>query len=171
LLAGHHNVIDSCEFYANKDTGLQLSIYNSSYDEISKWPSNNLIKDCYSHSNYDPDDGEDADGFAAKLTCGEGNEFIGCVAEYNVDDGWDLYTKTDTGEIGSVYFEDCEASNNGVTESGQFTEDSDGNGFKLGGSGIAVDHVLVGCKAYDNKKHGFTANSNPGDITLINIIR
>jgi hypothetical protein len=126
-----------------------------------------LVKDCYSHSNYDTDDGEDADGFAAKLTCGEGNQFIGCVAKYNVDDGWDLYTKSKTGKIGSVYFEDCEASNNGETESGESTDDSDGNGFKLGGSKISVDHKLVECRAYDNKKHGFTANSNPGDITLI----
>jgi pectate lyase len=168
LLAGDHNVVENCEFYANKDTGLQISRYNSDYDDISEWPSNNLVKDCYSHSNYDTDDGEDADGFAAKLTCGEGNKFIGCVAKYNVDDGWDLYTKTDTGEIGSVYFEDCEASNNGITEAGETTDDSDGNGFKLGGSGISVDHELVECRAYDNKKHGFTANSNPGDITLIN---
>lgn len=74
----------------NKDTGLQLSRYNSSYDDISQWPSNNLIQDCYSHSNYDTDDGEDADGFASKLTSGEGNKFIRCVAKYNVDDGWDL---------------------------------------------------------------------------------
>ncbi|MGD9247001.1 MAG: right-handed parallel beta-helix repeat-containing protein [Desulfobacteraceae bacterium] len=166
LVAGHNNIIDDCEFYANKDTGLQLSRYNTSYDDISEWPSNNLIKDCYSHSNYDTDDGEDADGFASKLTSGEGNKFIGCVAKYNVDDGWDLYTKTSTGKIGAVYFEDCEASNNGETESGESTDDSDGNGFKLGGSKVAVDHQLVNCRAYDNKKHGFTANSNRGDITL-----
>jgi pectate lyase len=168
LIAGHNNIIDNCEFYANRDTGLQLSRYNTDYDDIDKWPSNNIIRDCYSHSNYDPDDGEDADGFAPKLTCGEGNEFIRCVAKYNVDDGWDLYTKSATGKIGSVYFEDCEASHNGETESGQSTNDSDGNGFKLGGSKIAVDHKLVNCRAYNNKKHGITANSNRGDITLIN---
>lgn len=168
LLSGHNNIIDGCEFYANGDTGLQLSRYNSSYNSIDQWPSNNTIQDCYSHSNYDQDDGEDADGFAAKLTCGKNNKFIRCVAKYNVDDGWDLYTKTDTGPIGSVYFEDCEASYNGKTESGQSTSDSDGNGFKLGGSKISVDHKLVNCKAFNNKKHGFTWNSNPGKLVLIN---
>lgn len=166
LLSGHYNLIDNCEFYANGDTGLQVSRYNSSYSTIDKWPSNNTIQDCYSHSNYDEDNGEDADGFAAKLTSGKNNKFIRCVAKYNVDDGWDLYTKDETGPIGSVYFEDCEASYNGKTESGQYTEDSDGNGFKLGGSKISVDHKLVNCKAYNNKKHGFTWNSNPGNLVL-----
>ncbi len=166
LLSGHYNLISNCEFYANGDTGLQLSRYNSSYSTIDKWPSNNTIEDCYSHSNYDKDNGEDADGFAAKLTCGYNNKFIRCVAKYNVDDGWDLYTKDDTGPIGSVYLEGCEASYNGKTESGQYTADSDGNGFKLGGSKISVDHKLVNCKAYNNKKHGFTWNSNPGNLVL-----
>lgn len=170
LLAGHNNTIDNCEFYANKDTGLQLSRFNSSYSSISQWPSNNTIKNCYSHSNYDIDNGEDADGFAAKLTCGSGNKFINCIAKYNVDDGWDLYTKGETGPIGSVYFEGCEASNNGGTEDGTSTTDSDGNGFKLGGDKISVDHTLVNCKAYNNKKHGFTWNSNPGKLLLIGCV-
>ena len=33
---------------------------------------------------------EDADGFAAKLTCGEGNVFDGCVAHNNTDVGFKL---------------------------------------------------------------------------------
>lgn len=167
LLAGNNNTIDNCEFYANKDSGLQISRYNSAYNSIDTWPSNNTVKNCYSHSNYDPDNGEDADGFAAKLTCGRGNKFIGCISKYNVDDGWDLYTKDETGPIGSVYFENCEASYNGRTEDGVSTTDSDGNGFKLGGSKISVDHTLKNCKAFNNKKHGFTWNSNPGVLTLI----
>jgi pectate lyase len=166
LLAGNNNVIDTCEFYANRDSGLQISRFNTNYTTIDKWPGNNTIKNCYSHSNYDPDNGEDADGFAAKLTCGNGNKFISCVSKYNVDDGWDLFTKEETGKIGSIYFEDCEASYNGKTESGQYTANSDGNGFKLGGSKISVDHTLVRCRAYNNKKHGFTWNSNPGKLTL-----
>ena len=166
LLAGNNNIIDSCEFYANKDSGLQISRFNTAYNSIDTWPSNNTVKNCYSHSNYDIDNGEDADGFAAKLTCGRGNKFIGCISKYNVDDGWDLYTKEETGPIGSVYFEDCEASNNGKTEDGSSTTDSDGNGFKLGGSKISVDHTLKNCKAFNNKKHGFTWNSNPGKLTL-----
>jgi len=168
LLAGSNNIIANCEFYANRDSGLQISRFNSKYNSISQWPSNNTIQDSYSHSNYDPDNGEDADGFAAKLTCGNGNKFIRCISKYNVDDGWDLFTKPDTGVIGSIYFEDCEASNNGKTESGQATKNSDGNGFKLGGSKMSVAHTLVRCKAFNNKKHGFTWNSNPGKLTLVN---
>jgi pectate lyase len=166
LLAGNNNTIESCEFYANRDSGLQVSRFNSNYNSIAQWPSNNIIRNCYSHSNYDPDNGEDADGFAAKLTCGSGNKFYGCISKYNIDDGWDLYTKSDTGPIGSIYFENCEASNNGKTEDGASTTDSDGNGFKLGGESISVDHTLVNCKAFNNKKHGFTWNSNPGNLVL-----
>lgn len=66
----------------------------------------------------DPDNGEDADGFACKLTTGEGNVFSGCISYNNVDDGWDLYTKSATGAIGAVSIEDCVAYNNGVTSSG-----------------------------------------------------
>ncbi|HEX2927306.1 MAG TPA: dockerin type I domain-containing protein [Ruminiclostridium sp.] len=166
LLAGNNNIVEECDFYANRDSGLQVSRYNSSYNSIEQWPSNNTILNCYSHSNYDTDNGEDADGFAAKLTCGRGNKFIGCVSKYNVDDGWDLYTKQETGPIGSIYFENCEASYNGKTEDGISTADSDGNGFKLGGEKISVDHTLVNCKAFNNKKHGFTWNSNPGNLSL-----
>ncbi|HEX3028095.1 MAG TPA: dockerin type I domain-containing protein [Clostridia bacterium] len=166
LLSGSNNAIANCEFYANKDSGLQISRYNSSYTSINQWPSNNIIMDCYSHSNYDPDNGEDADGFSPKLTCGKGNEFYRCISKYNVDDGYDLYTKDETGPIGSLYFEDCEASYNGKTEDGVSTPDSDGNGFKLGGDKVSVDHTLVRCKAFNNKKHGFTWNSNPGKLSL-----
>ena len=36
-----------------------------------------------------------------------------------------------------------------------------GNGFKLGGSGIRVDHIVTDCVAEGNRRHGFTNNSNP----------
>ena len=55
----------------------------------------------------------DADGFAAKLTCGEGNRFYGCISHNNIDDGWDLYAKSVSGTIGSVTIENCVAYNNG----------------------------------------------------------
>ena len=65
------------------------------------WPSDNLILNCTSYNNCD-EAMEDADGFAAKLTCGEGNVFRGCIAAYNADDGWDLFAKIATGKIGAV---------------------------------------------------------------------
>ena len=118
--------------------------------------------------NYDTDDGEDADGYVPKLTCGTGNIFRGCRALYNCDDGVDCYTKDDTGPIGAVRFENCEASNNGKTSTGGGTTDGDGNGYKLGDDTAAVQHYLIDCVANNNKKHGYTGNGNPGPITLVN---
>jgi len=168
LLAGDNNTIEDCLFRQNQDTGLQLSRYNTDYDSISEWPSNNTIINCISKDNYDSDNGEDADGFAPKLTSGTGNVFRDCKALYNTDDGVDCYTKSSTGAIGAVRFERCEASNNGATSTGQSTGNSDGNGFKLGDDTAAVQHVLIDCVANNNKKHGYTGNGNPGPITLTN---
>lgn len=52
---------------------------------------------------------EDADGFAAKLTVGQGNVFDGCIAAYNADDGWDLFAKVQSGSIGVVTIQNCVA--------------------------------------------------------------
>lgn len=167
FIGGNSNRIEQVETYNNRDTGLQLGRYISSVG-YSEWPSNNEIINAYSHDNYDPDNGEDADGFAAKLTVGPGNVFDGCIAAYNVDDGWDLYTKTDTGAIGPVTIRNSIAYKNGQTSNGTTTSESDGNGFKLGGEGISVNHVVQNSIAFQNKKHGFTYNSNPGSIAMKN---
>ena len=167
LLAGDYNIIEMCIFENNRDTGLQLSRNNSSYNSISQWPSYNYILNCTSRNNHDPD-GEDADGFAPKLTCGEGNVFDGCMAYNNVDDGWDCYAKSETGPIGRVTLINCIAFRNGQTEDGTFTADSDGNGFKLGGGGIGTPHTVINCLSFENKNCGFVDNNNPTAITLIN---
>lgn len=167
LLSGDNNTIESCIFRKNADTGLQLSRYNSSYTSISQWPSNNLILSCESYDNKDPDN-EDADGFAAKLTCGTGNVFRNCVSHNNIDDGWDLYTKPDTGPIGPVTLEGCISHSNGILTDGVTSGNGDKNGFKLGGEDIAVNHIVRRCIAFNNGKHGFTFNSNPGTIEVTN---
>ena len=167
LLAGDNNIIELCVFDGNKDSGLQLSRNNGSYTKPSQWPSNNYILNCTSRNNSDPD-GEDADGFAPKLTCGEGNVFDGCLAYNNVDDGWDFYANSATGPIGVVTLINCIAFRNGQTEEGVFTPNSDGNGFKLGGGGIGTPHVVINCLAFENKNCGFTDNNNPSAISLIN---
>ncbi|HEY0608552.1 MAG TPA: T9SS type A sorting domain-containing protein, partial [Chitinophaga sp.] len=131
------------------------------------WPSNNLILNCESFDNQDPDS-EDADGFAAKLTCGAGNIFRGCISHNNIDDGWDLYAKSDTGPIGPVTIENCVAYNNGTLSSGGTSGNGDKNGFKLGGSGIAVNHIVRRSIAFGNGHHGFTDNNNPGNIEVSN---
>ncbi len=166
FLAGNNNIVEMCVLEANRDTGLQVSRRNSSLSSIKDWPSNNLILNCTSFNNMDTATGENADGFAAKLTCGVGNVFDGCIAYNNVDDGWDLYTKSATGQIGAVTIKNCIAFRNGQTSEGVYTDNSDGNGFKLGGSSIANNHFVENCISFENKNHGFTDNSNPGVISL-----
>ncbi|WP_231506179.1 fibronectin type III domain-containing protein [Paenibacillus sp. UNC451MF] len=167
FIGGNYNRIENVETHHNKDTGLQISRYSSTVGR-EEWPSYNEIINVYSHDNFDPDNGEDADGFAAKLTIGPGNVFDGCIAAYNTDDGWDLYTKTDTGATYPVIIRNSISHHNGQTSEGSTTTDSDGNGFKLGGEKIKVDHIVENSIAYQNKKHGFTFNSNPGTIHLTN---
>jgi fibronectin type 3 domain-containing protein len=167
FIGGNNNTIERCVTHHNRDSGLQLGRHSSSAPQ-SEWPANNLILNCDSFDNFDPDNGEDADGFACKLTTGPGNVFRGCIAHNNIDDGWDLFTKTDTGPISPVTIENCVSYNNGNLSTGGTTTDSDGNGFKLGGDGIAVNHIIRRSIAFGNKKHGITFNSNPGSITVTN---
>lgn len=193
-IGGSYNVVENCEFYNNRDTGLQLGRNYSSDSTIDSWPNYNLIKNCTSHNNYDNETkGENADGFAAKLTVGYHNVFDGCVAYRNSDDGWDLYGKEDTGIIGTVYMYNCVAFENGFLEYTQeecnavygehvntgaleanpvsyTTQNGDGNGFKLGGSTLEGDVYMYNCYAFNNRMHGITDNSNPGVISLTNVI-
>jgi len=169
-VAGKSNVVESCVVHGNRDTGLQIGRASSADTDQSVWPSDNLILNCESYDNYDapPGGGENADGFAAKLTVGTGNVFRGCVSHNNIDDGWDLYTKTDTGAIGPVTIDQCIAYSNGTLTDGTTNENGDRNGFKLGGDKIAVAHVVTRSVAFNNGHNGFTWNSNPGAIRLSN---
>ncbi|WP_369170821.1 CBM35 domain-containing protein [Streptomyces sp. R28] len=163
-VGGSNNVIERTVTRFNRDTGLQLGRIASTTPK-DQWPSNNLILSAESHDNADSD-GEDADGFAAKLTTGTGNVFRYAVAHNNIDDGWDLYTKPDTGAIGPVTIEDSLAYSNGTLSDGSQAGNGDRNGYKLGGEDIPVNHVIKRSIAYKNGKHGFTYNSNPGTMTV-----
>lgn len=165
-VGGSNNVIERTVTAYNRDTGLQLGRISSSTPS-SQWPSNNLIVSSESHDNADSD-GEDADGFAAKLTTGTGNVFRYDVSHNNIDDGWDLYTKTDTGAIGPVTIEYSLSYKNGTLSDGTVNSNGDRNGYKLGGDDIAVNHVVQHDIAYGNGHHGFTYNSNPGKMTISN---
>ncbi|MBO3736792.1 family 16 glycoside hydrolase [Actinoplanes flavus] len=166
FVGGSNNVLERTITRYNRDTGLQLSRIASD-TPAAQWPANNLILSAESHDNADSD-GEDADGFAAKLTVGSGNVFRYAVSHNNIDDGWDLYTKTDTGPIGVVTIEDSLAYNNGTLSDGSQAGNGDRNGFKLGGEDIKVNHIVKRTVAYRNGKHGFTYNSNPGSMTIAN---
>lgn len=180
-IKGSHNLIENCIFTENRDTGLQIA--GDKGTDYAAWPSNNTIKNCTSFLNYDNGDtkGENADGFAAKLACGDGNVFDGCIAYSNSDDGWDLYSKyTQYGhKIGVVTLKNCVAFNNGFMfdASGNQTdsEAGDGNGFKLGGTAEEdkgkdnyTAHVVENCVAFNNALHGFTDNENREAIKLTN---
>ncbi len=167
LLAGSHNIIERCIFRKNRDSGLQLSRYNTSNTEISQWPSYNLILKCESYDNSDSGH-ENADGFAPKLTTGEGNVFQECISHHNIDDGWDLYSKSETGPIGVVTLIGCIAHNNGVLTDGSTSGGGDKNGFKLGSSATKTSHIVRRCIAFKNGKHGFTDNGNTSSIEFTN---
>ncbi len=181
-ISGSYNIIENCLFYNNRDTGLQIGRGYAHESTIDLWPSYNLIKNCTSFANYDAETyGENADGFAAKLTVGYGNVFDGCIAFRNSDDGWDLFAKEDSGNIGTVILYNCLSFENGFlpypikreAPDGSLydsynTRDGDGIGFKLGGSTMEGDVILHNCLAFNNKLHGFGDNSNPGVINISN---
>ncbi|GAA2560025.1 hypothetical protein GCM10010435_34130 [Winogradskya consettensis] len=166
FVGGSNNIIERTITRYNRDSGLQLSRIASDTPN-SQWPANNLVLSAESHDNADSD-GEDADGFAAKLTIGTGNVFRYDVSHNNIDDGWDLYTKTDTGAIGPVTIEDSLSYTNGTLSNGTVNANGDRNGYKLGGDDIAVNHIVRRNVAYNNGHHGFTYNSNPGTMTISN---
>ena len=179
-IGGNNNIVEYCRFYKKRDSGLQLGRSDGTYTHIKDWPSNNLIKNCTSFDNYDDETfGENADGFAAKLTTGEGNVFDGCIAYRNCDDGWDLYAKPDTGVVGTTIIKNCISFENGFTLTPHSqdpfdpstpqvytTRDGDGIGFKLGGSILEGSVIIENCVAFNNKLEGFADNSNPGVISM-----
>ena len=168
-VSGDNNVLDQVNAYRNGNTGIQISRYLGT-DTYEDWPANNLILNCTSYLNADKGY-EDADGFAAKLTVGDGNVFDGCIAYYNADDGWDLFAKVQTGCIGAVTIQNCIAYKNGydLDENGKEINAGNGNGFKMGGDSMAGGHILKNSIAFFNKAKGIDSNSCP-DIKVYNSI-
>ncbi|MEX0868206.1 MAG: right-handed parallel beta-helix repeat-containing protein, partial [Nitriliruptoraceae bacterium] len=166
LIQGHHNVVERIESHHNGDTGVQIS--GNQNEPYELWPSHNLVLSSVAHNNADPL-ANDADGFAAKLTVGDGNVFRYCIAHHNIDDGWDLYAKSTTGEIGDVVVEDSVAYDNGWLEDDPEMElTGEGNGFKLGGESMPGQHVLRNSIAYGNLAKGITSNSGP-DVRVFDV--
>lgn len=186
-VAGSYCTIENVDTYNNGNTGLQVTRYWG-YDskDSGMWPHDVLVKNCFSYDNADSGF-EDADGFAAKLTVGDNVVFENCVAHHNADDGWDLFAKSEFGQIGKVTIKNCIAYMNGyihidgredtvaaklrgnfsqeegfvADENGAFVNAGNGNGFKLGGEGLKGGHELTGCIAFMNKSNGITSNSCP----------
>ncbi|UII28767.1 hypothetical protein LVD15_10170 [Fulvivirga maritima] len=145
---GGYNWVNKLRTRGCGDSGLQ--IYNSSH--------HNSINYSTSYDNYDAGNGgENADGFACKLSAGQGNQFYKCNAYNNSDDGWDLY-----GQPYTVVMNHCLARDNGYGSNG------DGNGFKLGSAGQNVPHTVTNCTSNNNLSWGYDGNGNTGHITLTN---
>lgn len=156
-IKGSNNTIEFCSFYENADTGLQLD----------DGAANNLILNCDSYFNADSSI-ENADGFAAKLGVGSGNQFVGCRAWQNLDDGWDGYLRG-ADHVQTTY-ENCWAIKNGITKDGN-VGGGDGNGFKTGGSDdkdLSHHATYKNCIAAGNVFDGFDHNSNRGAVTIYN---
>lgn len=158
-VAGNNNIVEMLNIHNNGSSGLQIS--RASSEPNVWWPNNNQIINCTSYFNADSKQ-NDADGFSAKLSVGEGNVFNGCISHDNVDDGYDLYAKNGDGygPIGAVTIENCLAYHNGYTPEGNLSKAS-GNGFKLGGEGLSGKHVLKNSIAWANAGCGITSNNGP----------
>ncbi|MDW6001799.1 right-handed parallel beta-helix repeat-containing protein [Vibrio mangrovi] len=165
LVHGSHNVFDHISTHDASDTGFQIT--SPSQSPRPFWASYNLVQNSESYNNMDPSR-INADGFAAKMRIGNGNTFIHCVSHHNIDDGWDLFNKVEDGPNGVVTIMDSISYKNGQTLQVKARSGSRGNGFKLGGEGIPVAHIVKNNLAYQNNMDGFTDNFNPGQLTLEN---
>lgn len=158
-----YNIFEQLVTHSNNDSGIQLTANNDGS------PAYNLVLNCDSYLNFDPaNDGENADGFAAKgasgwtYSLGPGNVFRGCRAWNNSDDGWDFWYAGN-----SVRVEDCWAFRNGVNLWGVIGYDGDGQGFKLGQGG--GEHILIRCMSYNNQHNGFDLNRSTTDATGVTL--
>ena len=165
-LEGSYCVVELCRFYGNEDTGLQQgfgkdSKGNNTRNTEFKYGRYNIIVNCDAFDNHDPwTNGGNADGFAIKLYPGPGNEFHGCRAWHNSDDGWDLYYT-----VFPIVVDNCWVLNNGLDK-------GNANGFKMGGckqGGTSTGaHVFKNCIAAFHAKKGFDQNHHREGSYLIN---
>jgi hypothetical protein len=122
----------------------------------------NLVQNLDSHGNYDAaNHGQNADGIAIKFGSGTGNKVTGARLYDNADDGLDLWQFSSP-----LTIEHSWAFGNGENRWNDSAFEGNGNGFKLGGGGASVAHVVNNNAAWDNTLHGFTENSDTGAIVL-----
>ncbi|MFE2418048.1 pectate lyase [Streptomyces hokutonensis] len=123
---------------------------------------NNTVKNLDSYGNYDAaTHGQNADGVAIKFGSGTGNLVTGARLYNNSDDGIDLWSFSSP-----VTIEHSWSFGNGVNRWGDSAFEGNGNGYKLGGNGVTVAHVVNNSAAWGNAGNGFTENSNTGSIVI-----
>lgn len=144
-------VINSCVAEGNANTGIQIQ---------GSGANNNTIQYCQSYNNVDvATQGQNADGITCKFGAGSGNVIKNCIIHDNADDASDLWA---TGA--PVTFLNCTAYSNGKLAQGN------GNGFKMGSSGMNLAHSYTSCIAHNNSGvnggSGFNQNGNVGAVRL-----
>jgi hypothetical protein len=173
---GSYIRFEQCVFHDNGDSGLQIGFAHETSNPGANLAAFIEVINCDSYMNYDSDNrGSDADGFAAKLHCGQGIVFIGCRAWKNSDDGWDLF-ETDA----AVVIRDCWTwhSGDGALYPGTGSFQGNGNGFKLGGNGTGGSskgtHQLINSVSFNNKykgnAQGITNNSHTDGLIVSNCL-
>lgn len=158
---GSYNILEQLTVYGNHDSGIHMA----------GTASFNLLKNCdsFHNFNYDTDRsspvGGNADGITIKFAnIGPGNHIYGCRAWENSDDGYDFWRAPN-----EIILENSWAINNGNPSVFGNPPDfrSCGSGFKLGGAGIAGNHIIKRCMALENRGMGFDSNNNTGVLTLV----
>jgi hypothetical protein len=96
-----------------------------------------------------------------KFGSGTGNLITGARLYNNSDDGIDFWSFSSP-----VTVEHTWSFGNGKNRWGDSAFAGDGNGYKLGGDGEAVAHVVNNSAAWDDAGSGFTENSNTGAIVI-----
>jgi hypothetical protein len=120
--------------------------------------SNNQIINLDSYGNRDPrKNGESADGLAIKEGSGGGNVVRGARLWHNSDDGLDYWMFASP-----ILTEHSLAWGNGFNRWNLPDYTGDGNGFKLGGNGVAANHTVRNSMTWGNAVGGFIDNNNPG---------
>jgi len=148
----NNSVFDRLVTRDNYETGLHLQGASS----------NNQILNLDSYGNRDPrKNGESADGLAIKEGSGSGNVVRGVRLWNNSDDGLDLWMFSSP-----ILVENSLAWGNGFNRWNLPDFTGDGNGFKLGGNGVAANHTVRNSMAWDNAVGGFIDNNNPGQHTV-----
>ncbi|GAB2886997.1 pectate lyase [Streptomyces deserti] len=149
----NHTVFDRLVTRDNYESGFHLQ--GSS--------AHNQILDLDSHGNRDPrKNGESADGLAVKEGSGSGNVVRGARLWNNADDGLDLWMF----DASPILVENTLAWGNGFNRWNLPDYQGDGNGFKMGGNGVAADHTVRNSMAWDNSAGGFVDNDNPGRMKI-----
>ncbi len=161
VISGSNNIVERCVSLGARNTGFHITGGNGG----TATPSSNLFLNCDSIRNYDSPVGGNADGFTAKWSLGPGNAFSGCRAWENSDDNWDLWMGTQ-----SVLITNCwafrAATNVFWDAATNKVFNGNGNGFKLGGSGIGTPHRLVNCLSFGNSAWGVDQNNNADGQTV-----